>query len=158
MRRRHSEKRNIAPDRKYNSFLVSKFINKIMLNGKKSIAERIFYNAVEKASKKQALEVLPFFDKVIENTGPKRKVVLRRFGGSTYSVPKEVKDNERPIKAISIIVKAVRDLAFSQGKKAEIVLEEVLLQSFENTGPAVNAKEKLHKLAEDNAAFSHFQW
>ena len=158
MRRRCAEKRKITTDRKHNSVLLAKFINKIMLNGKKSIAENICYTALENGAKKSSVEVLPFFEKILDNAGPKRKVFLRRFGGTTYSVPKEVKAEEKPLKAITLLVQSFRELAFSQGKKSAEALEEVLVQSFNNTGPAVNAKEKLHKTAEANAAFAHFQW
>lgn len=158
MRRRIAEKRKMTPDRKYSSLLISKLINKIMLEGKKSLAENICYTALEEGAKKNSTEVLPFFERIIENTGPKRKIMLRRFGGTTYSVPKEVKNEERPLKAITLIVQTFRDLAFSQGKKSSVALEEILTQSFNNTGPAVAAREKLHKTAEANAAFAHFQW
>lgn len=158
MRRRCSEKRHINPDRKFNNVLFSKFINKVMLNGKKSIAERICYESVENGAKKQNVEPLAFFEKVIENVAPKKKVVLRRFGGNTYSVPKEIKVEERPLRAITIIVKTFRDLAFSQGKPCTVVLTELLNQSYENLGAAVSAKEKLHKTADLNQAFAHFSW
>jgi small subunit ribosomal protein S7 len=158
MRRRRAEKRNVLPDRKYGNVLISRLINKIMIAGKKSIAEDICYTALENAAKKTSSEVLPFFEKVLDNSGPKRKVVARRFGGTTYSVPKEVKNEERPLKAISLIVQTFRDIAYSQGKKSANVLEEVLVQSYNNTGPAVSTKEKMHKTAEANAAFAHFQW
>lgn len=158
MRRHCAEKRKILGDRKYDSVLISRLINKIMLAGKKSIAESICYKALEIAAEKAGLEVLAFFDKVLENSGPKRKIVFRRFGGNTYSVPKEVKNDERPLKAITLIVQSFREIAFKQGKKSMEALEEVLTQSYNNTGPAVSAKEKLHKTAEANAAFAHFQW
>ena len=158
MRRRCAEKRRIEPDRKYNSVIISKFINKIMLDGKKSIAESICYTALEAASEKSGLEVLPFFDKVLENASPKRKIIFRRFGGSTYSIPKELKNEEKPMKAICLIVENLRQIAFQQGKKANIVLEDLLTQSFNNLGPVISAKDKIHKTAEANAAFAHFSW
>lgn len=133
-------------------------INKIMLAGKKSIAESIFYNALEKASTKENATPIDFFNKIIENVGPKKKISLRRFGGNTYSVPREVKTEERPLRAISILVQTMRETSFTQGKPATDVLEELLIQSYQNTGAAVNAREKIHKTAEANAAFAHFQW
>lgn len=158
MRRRTAEKRQITPDRKYGSILISKMINKIMLDGKKSIAENILYTAMENGAKKENVTPIDFFNKVLENVGPKKKISLRRFGGNTYSVPREVKSEERPLRAIFILVQTMRDISFTQGKKAASVLEDILIQSYQNNGAAVSAKEKIHKTAEANAAFAHFQW
>lgn len=158
MRRNRAIKRVIPNDRKYNNVLISKMINKIMLNGEKSIAEKIFYAALEDGAKQSSQEPVVFFEKILENVGPKKIIVLRRFGGSTYSVPKELKAELRPIKAINLIIESFRKLAFSQGKKSSQALLEIFTQSFNNSGAAVSAKDQIHKNAEANAAFAHFQW
>ena len=158
MRRRESKRRVIAPDRKYNDVLVSKMINNIMLNGKKSIAEKIFYPALENAAQKSNLEPLDFFHKIIDKVGPAKFIVGRKYGGNTYQIPRETKIEDRPLLGIKLLVKSFRTVAWTEGKRSTVILENILLQSFQGSGPAVSAKEKLHKTAEENAAFSHFAW
>jgi len=155
MRKGQCKKRQIPSDRKYNLLTAAKMINKIMKNGKKSIAEKIFYSALESGAKEVSMEPMEFFNKVLENVGPKKHITLKRFGGNTYSIPKELEVNKRPYKAINILVKCMRREAFAKGKKTYLVLKDLFVNSYNNTGSAITAKEEIHKIAAQNAAFSH---
>lgn len=162
--------REIAPDRKFNSVSLSKMINKIMLHGKKSIAEKIVYGAMDSAAKELLLEdQMALFNKVIENVQPRRMVVARRFGGTTYSVPKEIPTAKRLVAAIKLIIDQIEPLVRPSKKKvpgmeqkrrvpktSTEVLSSILVDSYNNTGPAVAAKNALQKLADANEAFAHF--
>ena len=156
MRRRRADKRKILPDPKYKSLLLSKFINMVMVKGKKSCAETIVYGALEAISKKtgnkNALEV---FEKAIDNARPLLEVRPRRIGGATYQVPIEVDRNRGNFMAMMWI----RDFARSKkGKAMGEKLSDELVEAFNKAGGAVKKREDTHRMAEANKAFSHYRW
>lgn len=156
MRRKRNIKKEIKPDPKYDNTLVAKFINHLMKNGKKSVAQKIFYNAfdiIKKASKnKDPLEV---FDEAIKNTAPLVEVKTRRIGGAHYQVPREVRGERRVTLAIRWIIQAAKT---KKGKPMAQKLAEELIDASKNTGLAVKKKEDTHRVADANKAFAHFSW
>ncbi len=155
MRRPVKRKTHIEPDRKYQSLLVAQFINKIMNNGKKTVAERIVYNALEKAEKQLGKPAMEILDVVIENASPQLELKSRRIGGANYQVPFEVKGDRRMTLAFRWIIGAARNV---KGKPMEIKLAEELINAFNNTGSAIKKKQDIHKMADANKAFAHFAW
>jgi small subunit ribosomal protein S7 len=155
MRRPIKRRKPIEPDRKYNSILVASFINKVLISGKKSIAERIVYNALEKAEKKLNKPVLELLDVVVENAGPQLELKSRRIGGANYQVPYEVKSDRKITLALRWLVEAARK---SKGKPMEDKLAEEMINAFNNAGTAVKKKQDMHKMADANKAFAHFAW
>jgi len=156
MRRRRAEKREITPDPKYNSVLVSRFINMVMQKGKKSVAESIVYGSLDliakKTGNKNSLEV---FQKAIDNARPLLEVRPRRIGGATYQVPLEVERNRGNFMAMMWI----RDFARSKkGKPMKEKLTNGLFEAYNKTGSAVKKRDDTHKMAEANKAFSHYRW
>ncbi|MDP8265501.1 MAG: 30S ribosomal protein S7 [Candidatus Aceula meridiana] len=156
MRRHRAEKRSAQIDPKYKSQLVAGFIGMMMLEGKKTLAERIVYRALDILKKKTNEEdVLKAFGKSVENVRPKLQVKSRRVGGSTYQIPMEVS----PLKGNSIALRWMRDLARKKkGKPMEIKLAEELFAAFKGEGPAVKKRDETHKMAEANKAFAHLKW
>lgn len=163
MRRKKLIKRKISPDPQYNSLLAAKFVNNLMKKGEKSIAQKIFYTAldvvIEKIKKDQstgrqggAIEVL---EEAIKNTSPLLEVKSRRVGGANYQVPYEVKGNRREALAIRWIIEAARK---KKGKSMAEKLAQELIDAYNNTGEAVKKKEETHKVAEANRAFAHLAW
>jgi len=156
MRRKRKIKKEIKSDPKYDNTLVAKFINHLMKDGKKSVAQKIFYDAfdiIKKASKgKDPLEV---FDEAIKNTSPLVEVKTRRIGGAHYQVPREVKGERRVTLAIRWIIQAAKT---KKGKPMAQKLAEELIDASKNTGLAVKKKEDTHRIAEANKAFAHFAW
>lgn len=156
MRRRRAEKRDVIADPKYNSKLVTRFVNVIMEKGKKSVAEQIIYNALDmlskKAGDKNALEVL---QKAIDNVRPLLEIKPRRVGGATYQVPIEVKND----RGNSIAMRWVRDFARQKkGKPMEEKLADEIFDAFKSQGSAMKKREDMHKMAEANKAFAHYRW
>ena len=154
-RRRAAEKRKVVPDYKYKQIDVSRFINKVMVNGKKSIAQKIVYQAldiVEKDAKKSGLEI---FRQAMNNAMPVLEVKSRRVGGATYQVPMEV----RPRRAQALAMKWLVDCAVKRNEKTmrERIASEII-DAHNNKGNAVKKREETHKMAEANRAFSHFRW
>ena len=154
-RRKRISKREILPDPKYHSKLVTKFVNNVMRGGKKSVAENIMYDAldiIEEKSKKNGLEI---FQKAIENTRPLLEVKSRRVGGATYQVPIEVPMDRS-------IALAMRWLISFSRKRSETTMAEKLaaefLSAFKSEGTAIKKREDTHKMAEANKAFAHFRW
>jgi len=156
MRRRRAEKREIIPDPKYNSVLVSRFINMVMLKGKKSTAESIVYGAIELISKKiGSKNPLEAFEKAIENARPLLEVRPRRIGGATYQIPMEVEKHRGNFTSMMWI----RDFARSKkGKPMKEKLAGELLEAHNKTGSAIKKREDTHRMAEANKAFSHYKW
>jgi small subunit ribosomal protein S7 len=156
MRRKRTIKREVNPDPKYSSVLVTKFINNLMKGGKKSIAQDIFYTALETAAKNlkkdNPVEVL---EEAVKNTSPLLEVKSRRVGGANYQVPYEVKGKRREALAIRWIISAARK---KRSKSMAEKLAQELTDAFNNTGDAVKKKEDMHKVAEANRAFAHFAW
>ncbi len=155
MRRRKAPEREVLPDPKYRSELVSKFINGLMLRGKKSQAESIFYNAMNLIEKKMKQDPLEVFKKSMENVAPILEVRSRRVGGATYQVPVEVRDKRRRSLAIRWLVNYSRQR--SERTMAERLANEIMA-AFKNEGASVKKREDTHRMAEANKAFAHFRW
>ena len=145
-----------APDPKFNSLLATKIINKIMLDGKKTTAQILFYSAVDLVvSKVEGSEPVDVFTKAIDNIKPRVEVRSKRVGGATYQVPREVTKRRQQSLAIRWMVDAARA---KRGKPMAKCLAEELFDAFNNQGAAVTKKENVHKMAEANSAYSHFAW
>jgi len=154
-RRRAAEKRKILPDPKYKDLVVAKFTNSLMLDGKKSIAESIIYDAFDLIEKKAGQDPLKTFLEAIENVKPGVEVRSRRVGGATYQIPIEVRSERRQALAIRWIVDLARQR--SEDTMTERLSGE-LLDASNNRGAAVKKREDTHKMAEANKAFSHYRW
>ena len=154
-RRRAAEKRTILPDHKFKDLIIARFMNRIMIDGKKSISEKIVYGAFDIVSKKTDKDPLSFFHEALENVKPNLEVKSRRVGGATYQVPMEV----RPRRAQTLAMKWIVDCAIKRNEKTmrERVAGEIL-DAHNNKGNAVKKREETHKMAEANRAFSHFRW
>ena len=156
MSRRHkAEKREVNPDPKYNDLIVSKFMNSIMKQGKKSVAERIVYGAMEAVQAKAKSNPLQLFHQALENVMPAVEVRSRRVGGATYQVPVEVRNERRQALAIRWLITAARSR--NENTMQERLSGE-LLDAANNRGTAVKKREDTHKMAEANRAFSHYRW
>jgi small subunit ribosomal protein S7 len=156
MSRRHrAEKREINPDPKYSDLVVSKFMNSIMKQGKKSVAERIVYGALETMQAKAKSNPVQLFHQALENVMPAVEVRSRRVGGATYQVPVEVRNERRQALAIRWLIAAAR--ARNENTMEERLSGE-LLDAANNRGTAVKKREDTHKMAEANRAFSHYRW
>lgn len=148
-------KKNIIPDPKFNSEVLSKFINILMTNGKKSIAEKIVYKALDKIFNKYGKSQLESFEDALEKVRPLVEVKSRRVGGSTYQVPVEVRPIRRNTLAMRWIINAARKRT---GKPMYLKLYLELAEAIENRGNAVKKKEEVHRIAEANKAFAHYRW
>jgi small subunit ribosomal protein S7 len=154
-RRREVPKRVILPDPKFGDIQVSKFINMIMRNGKKSIAEKIMYHALDAVAEKNKLDSVETMEKALENVRPVVEVKSRRVGGATYQVPVEVRPSRRNTLAMRWLI----DAAKKRGEKTMASkLAGELLDASENKGSAVKKREDTHRMADANKAFSHFRW
>lgn len=154
-RRGQVSKRKIKPDSKYGSVLVQKFINKIMIKGKKSIAENIVYKSFDEMEKKLGKKPLEIFEQSIKNATPLMEVKSRRVGGSTYQIPIEVERN----RGIAIAMKWIKNSALARsGKSMTDKLSSELLDSYAGAGGAIKKRDDLHKTADANKAFAHFRW
>ena len=154
-RRRAAEKREVIPDAKYGDTVLAKFINSVMEQGKKGIAERIVYGALDKISKKVSQDPVRVFHDAIENVKPTVEVRSRRVGGATYQVPVEVRPERRQALAIRWIIQAARDRS---GHSMTEKLSAELLDAFNRRGNAVKKREDTHKMADANKAFAHYRW
>ncbi|MCK4994481.1 MAG: 30S ribosomal protein S7 [Candidatus Omnitrophica bacterium] len=155
MRRRRAVKRQIQPDPKYNSLLVTKLVNMVMSKGKKSIAERIVYSAFEVLEQKTSTNALEIFKKALDNARPLLEVKARRVGGATYQVPIEIRTDRGTI----IALRWIRNFARSRkGKPMEDKLAQELLDAYKGEGAAIKKREDTHKMAEANKAFAHYRW
>jgi len=155
-RRRRSTKRDIQPDPRYQSVSLAKFINKMMLGGKKTTSRRIAYNAIEAFSKKiKAENSLTAFEQALENAKPSLEVKSRRIGGATYQVPVEIPAERRTSLAMKWIISNSREKA---GRSMEDALTQELIDCFNNQGATIKKKDETHRMAEANRAFAHFKW
>ena len=154
-RRRAAIKRTILPDHKFKDLTIARFMNRIMLDGKKSVSEKIVYGAFDIVSKKTEKDPLSFFHAALDNVKPNLEVKSRRVGGATYQVPMEV----RPRRAQTLAMKWIVDCAVKRNEKTmrERVAGEII-DAHNNKGNAVKKREETHKMAEANRAFSHFRW
>ena len=154
-RKGHVVKREVLPDPLYNSKLVTKLINSIMLDGKKGVAQRIVYGAFDKVSEKTGKDPLEAFEEALNNIMPVLEVKARRVGGATYQVPMEIRPERRRTLGL-------RWLTLYSRKRGEKTMVERLsgeiVDALNNTGAAIKKKEETHKMAEANRAFSHYKW
>jgi small subunit ribosomal protein S7 len=155
-RRREIPKRELPPDPRYNSALVSKFINTVMRNGKRSVAERILYRSFDIIRDRTGDDPLKVFKKAIDNVKPSLEVKSRRVGGSNYQVPVEVNPNRRLSLSIRWLVQYARQRG--DGKTMQEKLANELLDASNLRGGAVKKREDTHRMAEANKAFAHYRW
>ncbi|MGB1883846.1 MAG: 30S ribosomal protein S7 [Gammaproteobacteria bacterium] len=156
MSRRHvAAKREILPDPKYGDRTLAKFINMVMSRGKKAVAEKIVYGALDEVEEKGRGPAIDVFKQALENVEPKVEVKSRRVGGATYQVPVEVRQSRRMALAMRWLVDAARKRnEKSMGQR----LANEMLDAYDNRGTAVKKREDTHKMAEANRAFSHYRW
>ena len=154
-RRREFPKRDILPDPKFVSVELAKFMNVVMLSGKKAVAERIIYGALEQVQTKTGKDPIEVFNLAINNIKPVVEVKSRRVGGANYQVPVEV----RPVRRLALAMRWLREAAKKRGEKSmDLRLAGELLDAVEGRGAAMKKRDDTHKMAEANKAFSHFRW
>ena len=148
-------KRQVTPDPVYNSRWVTKFINKIMFDGKKALSQRLFYNAMDRIREGTGEDPLDVFETALRNVMPVLEVKPRRVGGATYQVPIEVNPHRKQVLAIRWLVNYARE----RGEKTmEERLANEIIDAYNETGGAIKKKEDTHKMAEANKAFAHYRW
>ncbi len=155
MRRRRAPKQQVTPDPKYNSRLVTKMVNMVMVQGKKSLAENVMYTAMEILEKKTGKNPLDVFKKAVENTRPLLEVKPRRVGGATYQVPVEIRQDRGTVMSLRWMRNFARQ---RKGKPMEEKLAQEILDSFNGEGSTVKKRDDMHKMAESNKAFAHYRW
>lgn len=148
-------RREIEPDHIYNSSIMAKFVNKVMLSGKKTVSEQIVYQALETAGKKLNLSPMDAFNKAVSNVRPVLEVKARRVGGATYQVPVEVRPERAADLAMCWIIQFAR---LRKGKPMSEKLADEIVAAANSEGLAVKKREDLHKMAEANRAFAHYRW
>ena len=154
-RKGHIQKRDVLADPIYNSKVVTKLVNNIMLDGKKGVAQKIVYGAFNRISEKTGKEALEVFEEAMNNIMPVLEVKARRIGGATYQVPIEVRPERRQALALRLMTAYSR----ARGEKTmEERLANEILDAANNTGSSVKKKEDMHKMAEANKAFAHYRW
>jgi small subunit ribosomal protein S7 len=154
-RRNRPPKREVHPDIKYNSVLVQQFINKLMMKGKLSTAQRVFYDALDIAEQRARRSGLEIFEQAVRNATPILEVKPRRVGGATYQVPVEVRGERRLSLAIRWLIQSARNRS---GKTMAERLASELLDAANNTGTTIKRREDTHRMAEANRAFAHYRW
>jgi small subunit ribosomal protein S7 len=154
-RRRVAAKREILPDPKFGSLVLAKFVNMVMVDGKKSVAERIMYGALDIAKEKKGADPMDLLESALENVRPAVEVKSRRVGGATYQVPVEVRPLRRNALAMRWLIEAARKRS---EKSMAARLAGELMDAAEQKGSAVKKKEDTHRMAEANKAFSHYRW
>ncbi|MBU2541896.1 MAG: 30S ribosomal protein S7 [Candidatus Omnitrophica bacterium] len=155
MRRKSKSKKELLPDPKYKSRVVTKFINMLMHEGKKSVAERILYGSLEILQKKTNEDAIKALNKSIENARPRLEVKPRRVGGATYQVPIEVNQ----ARGTALALRWIRDFARSKkGRTMQLRLAEELFSAYKGEGATIKKRDDTHKMAEANKAFAHFRW
>ena len=154
-RRRAAEKREVLPDAKFGDIVLTKFMNTLMERGKKSVAERVVYGALDEVQSKLKQDPVPAFHEALENVKPAVEVRSRRVGGATYQVPVEVRTVRRNALAMRWIIEASRSRG-EQGMAARLAAE--LLDASDHRGAAVKKREDTHKMADANKAFAHYRW
>ncbi|MFM2357029.1 MAG: hypothetical protein RLZZ528_2765 [Pseudomonadota bacterium] len=156
MSRRHAaEKREVLPDAKYGDRILSKFMNNLMVDGKKSVAETIVYDALDRVQTRLKREPIEAFHEALDNVKPSVEVRSRRVGGATYQVPVEVRPERREALAIRWLITAAKN---RNEKTMEERLAAELLDAVNSRGTAVKKREDTHKMADANKAFSHYRW
>ena len=155
-RKKKTVDRGLLPDPKYNSLVVSKFVNRMMWEGKRSVSLRLVHGALEILQTKTDKEPLEVFLKAIDNIKPNVEVNSRRVGGATYQVPVEIRESRREALGMRWIINAARRRSGGRGMSERLAAE--LLDAYNNTGVAYKRKEDTHKMAEANKAFTHYRW
>lgn len=156
MRHKKAEKRDVAPDYIYSSKLVTKFINRLMKDGKKSTAEKVFYGAMDIIAENE--DALQVFEAALNNVGPKTEVKARRVGGASYQVPQEVRGERRISLAIRWIVEGATARPNSEFRSYSAKLAAELLDAYKNEGAAIRKRDAVLRMAEANRAFAHFRF
>ena len=154
-RRRVPEKREILPDPKYANQTLAKFMNHVMVSGKKSVAEKIVYGALDRIKERTGGDPLETFEAALEAVAPSVEVKSRRVGGATYQVPVEVKESRRQALSIRWMIQNAKSRA---GRSMAEKLTGEIMDAFGNSGGAVKKKEEVHRMAEANKAFAHYRW
>ena len=154
-RRARVVKREVPPDARFGSKNLARFINKLMLNGKKSLAERIVYRALDRVENQIHRNPVDVFDQALRNATPVIEVKPRRVGGATYQVPVEIRGDRRNSLAMRWLINAARS---RNGHSMEEKLAGELMDAFNNTGATVKRREDVHRMAEANKAFAHYRW
>lgn len=154
-RRREAQKRKVSPDPKFNDILAGRFINNILRQGKKSLAERIFYSALDAVEEKVKEDPIKVFRKAVENAAPMLEVRSRRVGGATYQVPVEVNESRRIALSIRWMIQNAKSRA---GKSMSEKLTSEIVDAYNNAGGAIKKREEVHRMAEANKAFAHYRW
>ena len=154
-RRREADKREILPDPKFDNLLVARFINNLLKQGKKSIAEGIFYKALDAVGEKTNEDPLKIFKKAVDNVSPHLEVKSRRVGGATYQVPVEVRDGRRIALSIRWIIQNAKARS---GRSMVEKLTGEIVDAYNNAGGSIKKKEDVHRMAEANKAFAHYRW
>ena len=154
-RRRAAIKKEVLPDHKFKDKILSKFMNRIMLDGKKSVSERIIYNALEQIKSKTKEDPIKIFNDAVNNIRPNLEVRSRRVGGATYQIPVEVKTKRSQTLALRWLIAACRK---RKDKKMSDKIFNEIYDAYQNKGSAIKKKEDTHKMAESNKAFAHFRW
>ena len=154
-RRRVAQRREVTPDPRFGSEILARFVNMLMLNGKKSVAEKVVYGALDHIAAKTSQPSLDILIKALENVQPLVEVKSRRVGGATYQVPVEV----RPARRMTLAMRWLIDAARKRSEKGMVMrLAAEVLDANENRGAAVKKREDTHRMAEANKAFSHYRW
>jgi small subunit ribosomal protein S7 len=154
-RRKRPTKRQVLPDPKYHSILVTKFVNNLMQRGKRSLAERIFYDAINILEEKSGQDGLEVFERAVENVKPLLEVKSRRVGGATYQVPVEVRSDRQQALAIRWLI------SFAKARSEKTMAQQLgaeFFAAFRKEGASIKKREDTHKMAEANKAFAHFRW
>lgn len=156
MRRRKAQEKKVLADPKFNSVIVAKFINMVMTEGKKSIAEKMVYGAFDVLAKQlNEQDIIKVFHKALDNARPRLEVKPRRVGGATYQVPIEVRQE----RGTSIALRWIRDFAKAKkGKSMKEKLADEIIAAYKGEGSAIKKRDDTHKMAESNKAFAHFRW
>ena len=155
MRRNKAVLRPVVPDPRFNSAVVSKFVNNVMKNGKKSVAEKIVYGAFEEAGQRSGSQGIDIFEQAVRNVTPVIEVRPRRVGGATYQVPIDIRGERRQALALRWLLQAARA---RNGRSMTERLALELIDAANNTGNAVRRKDEVHRMAEANRAFVHYSW
>ena len=154
-RRRVAVKRKILPDPKFDDLLVACFINNLLKQGKKSVAEGIFYGALDAVGEKTKEDPIKVFKKAVDNVSPHLEVKSRRVGGATYQVPVEVRDSRRTALSIRWIIQNAKARS---GRSMSEKLTGEIVDAYNNAGGSIKKKEDVHRMAEANKAFAHYRW
>ena len=156
MRRRKAQEKVILPDPKFNSIIISKFINMVMIEGKKSVAEKMVYGSFEVVKKQlNDQDIIKIFNKALDNARPRLEVKPRRVGGATYQVPIEVRQE----RGTSIALRWIRD--FARTKKGRSMMDRLadeIIAAYKGEGSAIKKRDDTHRMAESNKAYAHFRW